>query len=96
MRKEIIILVILGVFLFLPTIVSADCVDLGKFTSWVLESQHKIIFYVGVKPIARLEVQDCEIQPSSSIRLIQSYMCDSDEIIIDDHKCSIISVEILY
>lgn len=96
MRKKIIILFILGVFLFLPTFVSADCVDLGKFTSWVLENEHKIIFYMGVKPIARLEVQDCEIQPSSSIRLIKSYVCDFDEIIVDGHKCSIISAEILY
>ena len=47
MRKEIIILVILGVFLLLPTLVSADCVDLGKFTSWVFEGENKIIFHMG-------------------------------------------------
>jgi hypothetical protein len=96
MRKNIIILFLLGVFLFLPILVLADCVDLGKFTSWIFESEHKITFYMGVKPIARLEVQDCDIQPSSSIRLIQSYMCDSDEIIIDGYRCGILSVEILY
>jgi hypothetical protein len=96
MREKIIVLFILAAFLFLPTLVAADCVDLGTFTSWFLESEHKIIFYRGEKPIARLEVQDCEIQPSSSIRLIESYVCDSDEIIIDGYKCGIISVEILY
>jgi hypothetical protein len=96
MRKKIIILFILGAVLFLPTLVTADCVDLKNFTSWILESEHKVIFYVGVKPIARLEVQDCRIQPSSSIRLIQSYVCDSDEIIIDGYKCGIISVKILF
>lgn len=95
MKKKIIVLFILGVFLFLPTLVSADCVDLGKFTSWVLESEHKIIFYMGVKPIARLEVQDCEIQPSSSIRLSKSYVCDSDEIVIDGNTCNIMSLEVL-
>ena len=40
-------LFVLWVYLFLPILVSADCVDLGKFTSWVFESENKIIFFMG-------------------------------------------------
>ena len=29
-------------------------------------------------------------------RLIKSYVCDSDDIMIDDEKCSIITVKVLY
>ena len=95
MKQIVILLLIFSMALSFPILVSADCVDLGKFTRWIFESEHKIIFYMGVKPIARLEVQDCQIQPSSSIRLIKSYVCDSDEIVIDGNTCNIMSLEIL-
>ena len=96
MRKKIIVLIILGIFLFLPALVLADCADLGRYTNWVLESEHKIIFYMGVKPIARLEIPDCKIQSSSNLRLLKGYVCESDEIMIDGNTCNIMSLEILY
>lgn len=73
--------------LFFPAFVWADCVDLGRFTSWYLETSHAIVFYMGERPIARLEIPNCEVGPLSTIRLIKSYVCDSDEILIDGAAC---------
>lgn len=84
------------IFLLYSSLVSADCLDLGRFTSWVIEGTHTIVFYAGVKPIARLEIPNCEIQTTSKIRLIKSYVCDSDEIEIDAEACRAITVELLY
>jgi len=85
----------LAILLF-PTFVSADCADLGRYTSWILETSNTIVFYAGQRPLARVEIPNCEIYPLSTIRLINSYVCDSDEIIIDGITCHIISVQILY
>ena len=93
--KKIRMILSLAILLF-PAFVSADCVDLGKFTSWILETSNAIVFYTGKRPLARLEIPNCEIRPLSTIRLINSYVCDSDEIIIDGIACHIISVQILH
>ena len=85
----------LAILLF-PTFVSADCADLSRFTNWILETSNGIVFYAGQRPLARLEIPNCEIRPLSTIRLINSYVCDSDEIIIDGISCHILSVQILY
>jgi hypothetical protein len=84
----------LAILLF-PTFVSADCADLGRFTPWILETSHAIIFYSREKPLARVEIPYCEIGPLSTIRLIASYVCDSDEIMIDGVACRIITVQLL-
>ncbi len=88
-------LVSLAVIL-LPTFVSADCTDLGRFTSWSLESSHAVLFYDGKTPLARVEIPYCEITPLSTIRLLNSYVCDSDEIMVDGIACHAISVELLH
>ena len=85
----------LAILLF-PTFVSADCADLGRYTSWILETSNAIVFYAGQRPLARVEIPNCEIRPLSTIRLINSYVCDADEIMIDGVACHIISVQILY
>ena len=82
--------------LLLPAFVSADCADLGRYTSWILETSHTIVFYAGQRPLARVEIPNCEIRPLSTIRLINTYVCDADEIIIDGISCHIISVELLH
>ena len=93
--KKIWMLLSLAILLF-PTFVSADCVDLGRFTNWILETSHTLVFYAGAKPLARLDIPNCEIDPSSKILLRTSYVCDLDEIIIDGVPCHIITVEILH
>ena len=96
MKKKRLILISFGILLLIPTLALADCLDLGGFSSWVLEDTHTIVFYMEVRPIARLEIPDCRIYPSSNIRLIKSYVCDTDDIMIDNEKCSIITVNVLY
>jgi len=96
MKKKRLILLSFGMLLFIPALAFADCLDLGGFTSWILEDMHTIVFYMGTKPVARLEIPYCAINPSSNIRLIKSYVCDSDDIMIDNDKCSIITVTVLY
>jgi hypothetical protein len=93
MKKRWVVLS-LAILLF-PTFASADCADLGNFTSWIVETNHTVVFYAGQRPIARLEIPDCEIRPLSSIRLIKSYVCDLDEIMIDGVACRISTVEIM-
>jgi len=94
--KQILILLSLMVLLILPKQVSADCAELKNYTNWTLEDEHTIVFYVGNTPLASLNVPYCEIFPSSSIRLLKSYVCDSDNIVIDGKECSIIEVEVMY
>jgi hypothetical protein len=96
MRKKIRILLTFAILLLLPNLAFADCLDLGGFTGWVVEDTHTIVFYMGTISIARLEIPNCTIHPSSGILLIKSYVCDSDDIMIDNEKCSILTVQVLY
>jgi multisubunit Na+/H+ antiporter MnhB subunit len=96
MKKKRLILISFGILLLIPTLASADCLDLGGFTGWVVEGSHTLVFYMGTRPIARLEIPNCTIRPSSSIFLIKSYVCDTDDIMIDNEKCSILTVQVLY
>jgi hypothetical protein len=92
MGKKIVILLSLGIALLSPRIVLSDCVDLGRATSWYVQGAHSIIFYGGLMPIARVAVPYCTLNPSSSIRLLKSYVCDGDKIMIDGSGCLIMSV----
>ena len=85
----------LTVLLF-PAFVLADCADLGRFTDWILETSHTVLFYAGKTPLARVEIPYCEITPLSTIRLRTSYICEQDEIMIDGVTCHILTVEKLY
>ena len=93
--KKIWMMTGLAILLF-PTFASADCADLGRYTNWILESAHTVVFYAAQRPLARVEIPNCEIRPLSTIRLMNSYVCDSDKIVIDGISCNIISVEVLY
>ncbi len=79
----------------LPAFASADCAGLSRFTHWILETSHALVFYAGPKPLARLEIPNCELTQSSRVRLRTSYVCDMDEIEIDGVACHILTVEIL-
>jgi hypothetical protein len=84
--RRIGIVLSLTILLF-PAFVCADCVDRGRSTSWYLETPHTIVFYTGETPLARLEIPNCEVNPLSTIRLIKSYVGDSDEIMVDGVAC---------
>jgi hypothetical protein len=96
MKQIVILLLIFSMMLSFPILVSADCLDLGEFTSWVVEDEHTVVFYRQSRPMARLEIPNCSIDPSSNIRLIESYVCDSDDIMIDNEKCHIMTLKVLY
>jgi len=82
----------LAIVLLCPGLVSSDCVDLKRATSSYVQGGHSIIFYEGVRPIARVDVPYCALSPTSIIRLVDSYICDGDNIMIDGSKCIIISI----
>ena len=79
-------------FLFSPYLVQADCVSLEGYTSWVPEGDLQIAFYRGSRPIGVLTLQGCRINRNSTIRLIKSYVCDEDTILIDGAECQLMSV----
>ncbi len=95
MRKTILALCFL-LFLLSPNLALADCADLSRSTDWVLEGKHTIVFYMGDIPLARVNIPYCEILPTSTIRLDTFYVCDSDDIFIDNKPCSVMTVEVLY
>jgi hypothetical protein len=82
--------------LLMPALVHADCADLGRFTHWYLEGAHTVVFYNGDIPLARVEIPYCKISPLSKILLLNSYVCDSDQMMVDGVACSIIMVKVLY
>jgi len=93
MGKKILVLLFVVIFVFIPNLVLADCVDISRFTNWLLEGDHTITLYSGRMPVAVLQIPYCTIRPSSSIRFTKSYLCDGDNIFIDGSECMIISLE---
>ncbi len=93
--KKLIRSALIFAILIIPTFASADCTDLQRYTGWVLETSRSVIFYDGKTPLARVELQDCEIRPSSRIRLLTSYICESDKIEVDGDTCQIITIKVL-
>ncbi len=85
----------LGLFWLVPIVLHADCLSLGGYTSWVPESNQKIIFYRGSRPIASVKLQDCKVYANSSILLVKSYVCDDYKIIVDGRECNLFSVDSL-
>jgi len=94
MGKKMVVLLAVAVTLFSPCIVFSDCVDLGRATSWYVQGGHSIIFYAGLMPIAHVDVPYCALNPTSSIRLLKSYVCEGDKIIIDGIGCTIMNVSL--
>ncbi len=93
--KILIILSLTALILF-PSLVSADCADLGDFTNWVRVGPRRILFYEGNRPIAIVNVVYCDVYPWSRIRLLRSYVCDSDSIMIDGEVCNLMSMKAEY
>ncbi len=91
-RKKIVILVWLAIVLLCPSSALSDCAELKRSTSIYVAGSHSIIFYSGLMPIGRVEVPYCTVNPSSNVRLLESYVCDGDKILIDGLQCTIMSV----
>ena len=78
--------------LCVPDLVSADCMVIGYFDSFYIQQDGAVVLYSGSTPIVKLDM-DCSINPDSRIRLLKNYLCDSDEILVDDSPCKIVSVK---
>jgi hypothetical protein len=93
MKNNILILLCLGIFLILPSLVSADCSDLGGFNNFVLSRGNTVVLYAGSTPTGQFDVQNCDVQPQSRILLLKSMVCDGDEVIIDGNRCTVMDVK---
>ncbi len=79
-----------------PGFVRADCLDLSSFTSWALQDESTVIFYRGNQVLGVITFANCTVQPTSRIRLLKNYVCETDKIQVDDEACSILSVNSSY
>ncbi len=86
------VLMVLVIVLLCPALVLSDCVDLKRASSSYVQGGHSVIFYEGVRPIARVDLPYCLLNPTSNIRLTTNYICDGDNIIIDGSECLITTV----
>ena len=91
MKKNILILVCLGILVVLPNLVLADCADLGGFTSFSVTGGNTVTLYSMHTPFVRFDVQ-CSIQSTSRLQLIKGYVCDGDEVLVDGSRCTIVNV----
>ena len=92
MGKIVFVLLGFSVLLFSPNVVLSDCTDLGRFTSWTVQGESTIIFYYQNSAIAQVVLQDCTVDASSSIRLMKSYVCENDTILVNGQECSIMTL----
>ena len=95
MKKNILLLVCLGIVLVAPGLTLADCDDFGGFTSFSVSGANTVTLYAGSTPMGRFDVQNCDVQPQSTIRLNKTQVCDGDEIMIDGSRCIVLNVQSL-
>ncbi len=93
MGRKLSFLLSLAILLQLPGLVLAECTNIGGFSSFSLEGNNTVILYAGSSPVARFDVQNCSVLPTSTIRLIKSDVCDGDEIMIDGSKCTMMEIK---
>lgn len=93
MRKIIFVALFLGFLVLLPNISSAECGNIGGFDRFTLEGTNTIVLYSGSTPVARFDVQNCTILPSSKIEIVKSDVCDGDVIMIDGNRCTMMEIK---
>jgi hypothetical protein len=75
-----------------PDGVLADCTGISYFDHFVVrEGNTTVVLYEGPGVIAKIDL-DCVVRQSSRIRLLKNYVCDGDDILIDDTRCRIMVV----
>ena len=67
--------------------------DIGSFSSFSLEGVNTVILYAGSMPVARFDVQNCNVLTSSKNQLIRTNVCDGDEIMIDGERRVMINIK---
>ena len=93
MKRGVFFLLGLTLLLQVPNVSRAECTNIGGFSSFLLEGANTVIRLVGASPVARFDVLDCSVQPTSKIQLIKSNVCDGDEIMIDGSRCTMMEIK---
>jgi hypothetical protein len=96
MKRNTLILSCLCILLVFPNLALAECAEFGGFTDFYLAGGNTVILYGGGVPIAQFDVPRCVVLPTSHIQLLKGYMCDGDQLLIDNQRCIIIAVRALY
>jgi len=94
MGKIILVIVSFLMLLLSPSLAVSDCTDLGHSTSWYVQDDQSIIFYVQNAPLAKVVLQDCTVTASSNIRLLKDYVCEDDSLLVDGQECSIMTINL--
>ena len=92
MKKKFLLLLGLAVLLYSPKLALSDCTDLGRSTGVSVQDDKTIVYYMGNRPLAQIVLQDCSVNASSNIRLLKSYVCDSDSVVVDGQECAIMTL----
>ena len=95
MKKTIVLSVLSVSFLILPVLAAADCINIGGFDRFSLQGNNTVILYSASSPVARFDIQNCIVQPSSRIELIRSDVCDGDQILVDGATCTMMEIKSL-
>ncbi len=93
MARKLSFLLGLTILLQLPSLGLAECTSIGGFSSFSLEGTNTVILYAGSSPVARFDVRNCSVLPTSKIQLIKSDVCDGDEIMVDGSKCTMMEIK---
>jgi len=88
--KIILSMVCLGFFVVLPSVVLADCADIGGFSSFSVDGT-TVTLSARNRPFVKFDVQ-CGIESTSKLQLLKSYVCDGDEVLVDGSKCTILNI----
>ena len=91
MKRVLFLMLVITLVLLSSNSVFSDCVDLRRSNGWYVQGAHTIIFYIGLSPIARVDMR-CPVKPTSTIRPMTNYICDTDIIVIDGEICNIMTV----
>jgi hypothetical protein len=92
MKRKPLFLVALLIIIGFPSLGLADCVPLGRMDHWVVKGDGSIIFYAGNVALGTVELQDCTVDSNSKISLPGESVCDTDEILVDGERCTILSL----
>jgi len=93
MKKKIFLAFCSAIFFLLPSLSQAECTNVGSFSSFTLEGNNTVILYSGSMPVVRFDIQNCDVKPTSRIRLIQTNVCDGDAIMIDGNRCIMMEIK---
>jgi hypothetical protein len=93
MKRNFLILVFLFILLILPNLLLADCIPVPQFNNFMVEGGKTVTLYFGEVPIVKFDV-DCNVAPTSDIRLLKDSVCDGDQIEIDGSKCSVVTAKL--